>query len=166
MEIISEPAVPIFIEIPKGSNQKYEYCKQQGKLVLDRVLPEPFVYPYSYGFIPNTLADDGDELDALVLCDEPIPSDTRLAAHIIGALLMEDEKGIDHKILAVLDSDYESGAIRDISDIPAFQLESIQSFFSNYKFGEPEKWSSVKGFVSKKGARQIYKSSLTPVLMN
>lgn len=160
MEIVSEPPVPIFIEIPKGSNQKYEYNKQDGKLVLDRVLPTPFVYPYSYGFIPNTLADDGDELDVLILNDTPIPSNTRLAAHIIGALLMEDEKGNDHKIIAVLDSDYQSGNIRDISDVPAFQLESIQSFFANYKINEPDKWSSVKGFVSKKGARQIYKSSL------
>ena len=152
--------VPVYIEIEKGSNLKYEYNKTTSKLELDRVLSPPHVYPYSYGFILNTLAEDGDELDVLIVSEEAIPSDTRLAAYIVGALLMSDEKGCDHKILAVSKEDYITNSIRNIHDIPPHHLESIQTFFANYKKNDIGKWSNVEGFIDRDYAIQIYKQSL------
>jgi inorganic pyrophosphatase len=160
MESDTTPYVPIYIEIEKGSNLKYEYNKTTKQLDLDRVLPPPHVYPYSYGFIPNTLGEDGDELDVLVVSESSFPPNTWLAGYIIGALLMSDEKGVDHKILAVLKSDFETNNIRDIYDLPSDRMESIQTFFANYKKNEPGKWSVVDGFVGRNCATKIYKQSL------
>jgi len=151
--------VSAFIEIEKGSNLKFELNKQTNVLELDRMIPQPHVYPYSYGFITNTLAEDGDELDILVLSDKPIPRNITISAYIIGALLMEDEKGKDDKIIAVTDNDYFYGNKRDISDITSDITESIQTFFANYKLNEPDKWSRVYGFVNQKYATEIYQRS-------
>jgi inorganic pyrophosphatase len=181
------PSTPIlaYIEIAKGSDQKYEYNKQTGKLELDRVLVDGYVYPYAYGFIPKTLAEDGDELDILIISDRIIPPGTQINAHIIGALLMEDEKGDDHKILAVLPEEYVSGeteppqslpptlitspvlnreAVNSVYDVPSYKLEAIQTFFANYKKNEPGKWSVVKGFVGRLSAFQIYNKAYSAAL--
>lgn len=163
---IAETHVNVYIEIEKGSNLKYEFNKQTNQLELDRLLPEPHVYPYAYGFIPNTLGEDGDELDVLIVCDMDnyrIQNDTYIDVYIVGALLMEDEHGNDHKILAVSKEDFESGAIQTLYDIQADRLESIQTFFANYKKNEPDKWSIVHGFVGKPAAIQIYNTSLLPI---
>jgi inorganic pyrophosphatase len=159
----TETLINVYIEIEKGSNLKYEFNKQTNQLELDRVLSGPHVYPYAYGFIPNTLAEDGDELDVLVVCDVPnyrIQNDTYIDVYIVGALLMEDEHGNDHKILAV--PNYESGDIQSLYDIPADRLESIQTFFSNCEKNEPDKWSIVHGFVGKPAAIKIYQTSILP----
>jgi len=149
-----------FIEIEKGSNLKYEFNKQTKRLELDRMLPQPYVYPFSYGFIPNTLAEDGDELDILIVSDKVMPNNHTMTAYIIGALLMEDEHGHDNKILAVCDNDYFYGNTRDITDLSSDILESIQTFFANYKINEPDKWSRVYGFVNSVAAHQIYNRSV------
>jgi inorganic pyrophosphatase len=153
-------SIHAFIEIEKGSNIKYEWNKETESLEVDRVLTEPYVYPFAYGFIPGTYAEDGDELDILVLSDKPIPINTYVQVYIIGAMLMEDEKGNDEKILAVLPEDYLSGKIRDICDVPSQTTMEIQSFFANYKINEPGKWSRVDGFVNREYAFQIYKGAI------
>lgn len=152
-----------FIEIEKGSNLKFELNKQTKRLELDRMLPQPHVYPYSYGFIPNTLAEDGDELDVLIISKMAIPQNHTITAYIIGALSMEDEKGIDNKILAVCDNDYFYENIRDITDLSSDILESIQTFFANYKLNDPDKWSRVYGFVNSVAAHQLYDQSVASI---
>lgn len=164
METTPKSPINVYIEIEKGSNFKYEFNKQTNQLELDRILSEPHVYPYAYGFIPNTLAEDGDELDILVITESEIPikNDTYIDVCIVGALLMEDEHGNDHKILAIPKPEYETGNIQSLYDISSDILESIQTFFANYKKNEPDKWSIVNGFVGKPAAMQIYKKSLLP----
>lgn len=150
--------VSVFIEIEKNSNQKFEYDKNENILKLDRVLPYPFSYPYSYGFIPNTLALDGDELDVLVISDKGYPSGTFLQGYIIGALVMEDEKGMDEKILILPSEEYDE--IKEISQLDHYILEDLEWFFTNYKKHEKQKWSKVEGFISSSKAIECFEKSL------
>ena len=93
--------VNLLVEIPAGSRNKYEYCAQSGLMVLDRVLHASVRYPFDYGFIPNTLSDDGDPADVLVVSDYPVVPGAVIEAKPVGVLIMEDEKGMDEKIIAV-----------------------------------------------------------------
>ena len=122
-----EGEVLIYVEIERFSNQKYEINKTTGKLELDRVLEYPYFYPYSYGFIPGTLAADGDDLDALIITDKRIGNDNVYRANVVGVLVMEDEKGMDEKLLCIMDED--SNDINDISDFSEEVLENIKWFF-------------------------------------
>ena len=133
-----ENRVKTYIEIEKHSNLKYEYDKTLNQLILDRILPYPYFYPYAYGFIPNTLAKDNDELDVLIISNYKIEKDQFYEAYIIGVLLMEDEQGVDEKILCVVDEEYDG--IKDIEDLDDNVLENIHWFFSNYKKKSPGKW--------------------------
>ena len=148
--------IRVYIEIERGSNQKYEYNKETNTLELDRVLPDSFVYPYAYGFIPGTLAKDGDELDVLLISDDEIKSNTYEYGYIIGALIMEDEKGMDEKILMVPADKYLDNAIEDIFDMDLAVRNQLEWFFSNYKTGQPNKWSKVYGIFGKQDAVQLY----------
>ena len=132
--------VRVYIEIEKHTNIKYEYDKTRQELVVDRILEYPYFYPYAYGFIPDTLADDDDDLDILLITDDSIriTKDTYYDAYIIGALKMEDEKGMDEKLLCVLEPD--KGEIEDINDISDSVKENIEWFFSNYKTKDYDKW--------------------------
>lgn len=150
--------INVYIEIEKNSNIKYEYDKNEKKLIIDRILNEPFIYPYAYGFIPNTLANDNDELDVLIITDKKLNNDFFYDVHIIGALAMEDEKGMDEKILCVLNEDYEN--IKDIYDLSDKIKEKIFYFFSNYKNNISGKWSKVNDFINKKLAIQLYEKSI------
>ena len=145
--------IKVYIEIEQFSNIKYEYDKDQQKLIIDRILDEPFTYPYSYGYIPNTLALDNDELDVLIISDKPIKNDTYYDVYIIGCLVMEDEKGMDEKILCVLEED-------DISNLDDKVKNDIYNFFANYKKNSINKWSRVIGFTSKDLAIELYKKSI------
>lgn len=147
-----------YIEIEKGSNQKYEWCSKTNTLVLDRVLPHPYYYPFAYGFFPNTKAMDGDELDMLLLTEKPIAKDTFHDVYVVGVLIMEDEKGMDEKLLCVLEED--SQRIRDITDVDSTTKETIHSFFTHYKSSTPGKWSRVIGYEGKEYALQLYSLSL------
>lgn len=149
--------VEVFVEIEQFSNEKYEINKNTGKLELDRVLPHPYFYPYSYGFIPNTLAVDGDELDALIITDLPLKKDNTYNSRIVGILIMEDEKGLDEKILCVLDED-QNQTILDISDFSKETLFEISTFFENYKRETPGKWSNVLGYENRENALKTYNS--------
>lgn len=153
-----ENKIKVYVEIEKLSNIKYEYDKDKKELVVDRILNEPFVYPFAYGFIPNTIADDQDELDALIITDKEIKNDTYYDVYIIGTLVMEDEKGMDEKILTVFEEDYET--IKDISDISNSIKDEIHYFFSNYKKNSAGKWSNVIGFINKELSVQLYQKSI------
>jgi len=137
-------SVKVYIEIEKATNMKYEYNKQTESLELDRILPAPFVYPFAYGFIPNTLAADGDDLDALIIHpDGSIRMDTTYDTHVVGALRMEDEHGADEKVLCVLD------AATVVTDA---ERKTIEAFFSTYKNGYADKWSKTNGFMTQQEA--------------
>jgi inorganic pyrophosphatase len=144
----------VYIEIEKGSNQKFEYSKENRRLELDRVLKAPFVYPYSYGFITDTLGKDGDELDALIVSDKVLPNDKYYDVFIVGVLVMEDEQGMDEKLLCVLEEDY--GVLKDISDLADDIKEKIRYFFTNYKNNTDGRWSKVFGFQNKEFAIKLF----------
>jgi inorganic pyrophosphatase len=150
--------ISVYVEIEKYSNVKYEYCKKSEKLVVDRILPYPFFYPHAYGFIPNTLAPDNDELDILIITDKHLKNDDIYIVYIIGVLCMADEKGEDDKILCVLEEDYEK--IKDISDLDDKTQDDLIWFFSNYKSLTPGKWSKVTSLEDKETAYEIYLDSL------
>ncbi|WP_293651977.1 inorganic diphosphatase [uncultured Campylobacter sp.] len=145
------------IEIPYGSNIKYEIDKDSGAVVVDRVLYSAMFYPANYGFIPSTLADDGDPADVLVLNEYPLQAGSVIPCRLIGVLVMEDESGMDEKLLAVpvtkIDPRYDG--IKSIDDLPKATLDKIKNFFETYKMLEPNKWVKVKGFEDAKKAQDI-----------
>ena len=137
--------IEVVVEIPRGSRNKYELDKKRGVLVLDRVLYSSVHYPTDYGFISGTLALDGDELDALVVVDEPTFPGCHVVARPIGVLDMRDEKGPDNKILAVPVGDPRFSRIHDLHDIDPHWLREIENFFQTYKALE-DKWTDVIGW--------------------
>ncbi len=146
--------IKIFIEIPKGSRQKYELNEETGQIELDRTIYGPVYFPFEYGYIKNTLADDGDPLDALILTNEATFPGCTVLARIIGMLVMEDESGIDNKIIAVPVSKINPAYshINDISDLTDYERNLIKEFFEVYKRMEPNKWVKVEGFADKERA--------------
>jgi inorganic pyrophosphatase len=121
------------IEIPKGSSVKYELDKETGMLKLDRALYSAVYYPANYGFIPQTLAEDDDPLDVLVLCQEPVAPLTLVRSRPIGLMTMIDTGKRDHKILAVALDDPEYSSYREASELRAHHLAMLQRFFLDYK---------------------------------
>jgi len=138
----------VVIEIPQGSGIKYEVDKKSGAVSVDRFLFTAMYYPFNYGFIPNTLADDGDPTDVLVISREPVVPGSVIRCRPIGMLEMEDEEGIDTKIIAVpvskLDPTFDS--IKEVKDLPEATLNKIKHFFEHYKELESGKWVKVKSF--------------------
>lgn len=145
------------IEIPYGSNVKYEIDKTSGAIVVDRVLYSAVFYPANYGFVPNTLADDGDPADILVINEYPLQAGSVIPCRLIGVLVMEDEAGMDEKLLAVPVSkiDPRFDDIKSIDDLPKATLNRIKNFFETYKLLEPNKWVKVKEFKDLKTATEI-----------
>jgi inorganic pyrophosphatase len=135
--------VEVVIEIPKGQRNKYEMDHATGRIRLDRMLFTSTRYPSDYGFIEDTLADDGDPLDALVLLDEPTFPGCLITARVIGMFRMRDENGADNKVLCVPAGDPRMEHLRDIHHVPEFDRLEIQHFFEVYKELEPGK--SVAG---------------------
>ena len=150
------------IEIPYGSNIKYEIDKDSGAVVVDRVLYSAVFYPANYGFVPNTLADDGDPADILVLNDYALQAGSVIACRLIGVLVMEDEAGMDEKLLAVpvskIDPKYDN--IKSFTDLPKITQDRIKNFFETYKLLEPGKWVKVKGFEDAKKAEEILQKAI------
>ena len=135
--------VEVTIEIPKGQRNKYEVDHATGRIRLDRMLFTSTRYPSDYGFIEDTLADDDDPLDALVLLDEPTFPGCLITCRVIGMFRMRDEKGLDDKVLCVPATDPRWKHLQDIADVPQFDRLEIQHFFEVYKELEPGK--SVEG---------------------
>lgn len=128
--------VEALIEIPRGSRNKYEYDEERGIIRLDRVLYHSVHYPTDYGFVPETLAPDGDHLDILVVTHEPTFPGCWVEALPIGGLDMVDEKGSDFKVLAVPTGDPRFVGIHNISDLEQHWLREIETFFATYKLLE------------------------------
>ncbi|TCN51164.1 inorganic pyrophosphatase [Rhodococcus sp. SMB37] len=129
----------VTIEIPKGQRNKYEVDHETGRVKLDRYLYTSFGYPADYGYIENTLGEDGDPLDCLVLLPESVYPGVIVDARPVGMFKMVDEAGGDDKVLAVPAGDPRWDHIQDISDVPQFELDAIKHFFVHYKDLEPGK---------------------------
>lgn len=155
--------VNAFIEIPQGGTVKYELDKESGVLFVDRILFTAMYYPTNYGFIPGTLGEDGDPLDILVLTSQPVLAGTVVPARVIGYLEMEDESGIDTKLIAVppLKIDPEFGVYNDISEISEATTKKIKHFFDRMKELEPGKWVKTKEFKGREEALEQIKKGIT-----
>jgi inorganic pyrophosphatase len=130
---------PVLVEVPMGSNVKYELEKATGLLIVSRVLYSAVYYPANYGFVPRTWCDDGDPLDVLVLGQEPVVPLALLRAKAIGLMPMRDEKGQDDKLIAVHIDDAEYRDYSDIADLPPHRMLQLERFFLDYKVLEGQK---------------------------
>lgn len=128
-----DDVIEALIEIPIGSRNKYEYDERRGRIRLDRVLFSSVHYPADYGFIPDTLAPDGDPLDVLVLAEEPVFPGCLVDARVLGVMQMRDQGEEDYKIIAVEHSDPRLSTILELSDLRPHQLTEIENFFNTYK---------------------------------
>jgi len=150
--------VNVIVEVPIGGEPiKYELDKDAGVLVVDRFLYTAMRYPGNYGFIPHTLSGDGDPVDVIVVNTRAIVPGAVMSCRIVGVLLMEDQAGIDEKLIAVpsshLTARYDS--VRNYTDLPQITLDQIEHFFTHYKDLEPGKWVKVKGWGDAAQARQM-----------
>lgn len=156
---MSDKPLKFFIEIPAGSSVKYEIDEKTGELVADRFLFTAEVYPTNYGYIKDTMAEDGDPADILVVSSQPVTPGCVIFGQVIGMLEMEDEEGIDHKFIGVplVKVDPVYGEWQDISDVPSAIRDKIKHFFETYKMLEPGKWVKVKNWIGSKQAEQKLK---------
>lgn len=153
----------VMIEIPANSSPvKYEIDKDMGAVLVDRFMATPMFYPANYGFIPNTLGNDGDPLDVLVVTPYPVVPGSVIRCRPVGVLNMEDEAGEDAKLIAVphdkLTKIYKD--IKDVNDVPELLRKQIQHFFENYKDLEEGKWVKVTGWDNADAARKAIMDSI------
>jgi inorganic pyrophosphatase len=152
----------VYVEIPQGSQVKYELNKEFGCIMVDRFLHTSMQYPFNYGFIPSTHAEDGDPADVLLLSSLPIAPGSLILARPIGLLEMEDEMGADNKIIAVpmrgIDPDF--GHIEDMSHVPIHTHSRIKHFFDSYKQLEEGKWVKTGEFCGIERAKDEVRRSL------
>lgn len=127
------PPLLVVIEVPKGTQNKYEYDPRSGRMVLNRVLYSPMYYPGEYGFVPDTLAEDGDPLDVLVISSISTFPGCAVPVRVLGALDMVDDKGPDTKILAVVSVDPRFEEMASLEDVPHHFLREVEHFFKVYK---------------------------------
>jgi inorganic pyrophosphatase len=150
--------VNVIIEVPIGGEPiKYEMDKASGALMVDRFLYTSMRYPGNYGFIPHTLSGDGDPCDVIVANTRALVPGSVISARIVGVLLMEDEKGMDEKLLAVpsswLTKRYDN--VKNYLDLPEITLQQIEHFFKSYKELEPNKWVKIIGWADADKARAM-----------
>ena len=138
--------IDVVVEIPRGSRNKYEYDHHAHHIRLDRRLFSATVYPADYGFIPDTLGEDGDPLDALVLVEDPTFPGCWVSGRPVGVFWMEDDKGPDAKIICVPAGDPRWDSVKEITDLPELLLAEIEHFFDVYKMLEPDKHSTTRGY--------------------
>lgn len=157
-------AVNVIIEIPaQHAAIKYEVDKEQDCLMVDRFLSTPMFYPANYGYIPETLAEDGDPLDALVICPTPVAPGAVVYSRPIGIFHMQDENGPDDKVICVPHSSLTPryDGIEEVSQLPGTLRDQVEHFFSHYKDLEPGKWVTTAGWGTQAEAIELIKSSLT-----
>lgn len=145
----------VVIEIPRGSRNKYEVDHETGRVFLDRVLFTPFTYPTDYGYFEDTLGGDGDPLDALVLLEYPVFPGVGVKVRPVAVLPMEDDGGIDEKLVCVPAKDPRWSHIQDLEDLPQQTKNEIEHFFSHYKDLEPGKWVKVGEWKGKAEAERL-----------
>jgi inorganic pyrophosphatase len=143
-----EDTLDVFVEVPMGSRNKYEWNFERQALELDRMLYTAVRYPGDYGFIPETLALDGDHLDALVILGEPTFPGCTVHMRVLGMLDMSDDKGQDEKVLGVADDDPRWRDLEELGDVPKHLLDEIAHFFGIYKDLE-QKLVDVRGWVGR-----------------
>ena len=144
--------INVVIEIPTGSNHKIEWDRKNACFMLDRVEPMAFAKPTNYGFIPQTLDEDGDELDVLMVTDQPLTTGIYTKARILGV----DDGEVDDKIIAVVDDDRNNGdAIQSLEDLPAQLIKQIEFHFNHYKDLKKPGSTVVKGFEGLDSAKQV-----------
>ena len=155
--------INVLVEIPQGGVPvKYELDKQSGALFVNRFLHTAMYYPANYGFVPNTLSEDGDPIDVMALSQVPVAPAAVIRCRPVGALLMEDEHGIDEKILAVPVDElnpYFDGIV-NYTDLPKIMLDQIDHFFRHYKDLEKGKWVKVSGWVDREEAGKLIMASI------
>jgi inorganic pyrophosphatase len=137
--------IEVVVEIPKGTRNKYE-SDESGTIWLDRMLFTATRYPEDYGFVPGTLAEDGDPMDALVILEEPTFPGCHIHARPVGMFLMRDEEGLDAKLLCVPSSDPRWNQVKELAHLPEFELREIAHFFDIYKDLEPGKQTEPGGW--------------------
>jgi inorganic pyrophosphatase len=147
----------VFVEIPGGSRNKYEWSDEAGGIVLDRRLFTSMSYPADYGFIEHTLAEDGDPLDALVLVSDPTFPGCRIRVRPIGVFHMSDEKGPDEKVICVPLNDPTWGRLTDIHDVPPELRNEIEHFFQVYKDLDHKGSVTTSGFGNRSEAEDVIK---------
>jgi len=154
--------VNVIVEIPIGSQIKYEYDKDKGIIVADRFLYTAFTYPFNYGFIPGTWSEDEDPLDIVVLSSQPVATGTLVECRVIGMLATEDEEGGDAKLIAVPKAkvDPAFAHVNDINELPEYLKNKIRHFYENYKSIEPGKWVKVTDWLNKEGAVKEVEASI------
>jgi inorganic pyrophosphatase len=148
-----DASLDVVIEIPRGSRNKYEYDHERHVIRLDRRLFSATVYPADYGFIPDTLAEDDDPLDALVLLEEPTFPGVWVRARPIGVFWMDDEKGPDAKIICVPEHDPVYEGVTTLQELRPHLLDEIEHFFDVYKMLEPGKDTETRGYEGADAAR-------------
>ncbi|MEX2615775.1 MAG: inorganic diphosphatase [Alphaproteobacteria bacterium] len=155
--------VNVLIEVPVGGQPiKYELDKDAGVLVVDRFLYTPMTYPGNYGFVPHTLSEDGDPIDVLVCNTRQLVPGCVINARPIGVMIMEDESGLDEKIIAVPSSHLTRryDGVDNFSDLPEITLQQIQHFFEHYKDLEPGKWVKIGDWMDAGTARRMIEEAI------
>jgi inorganic pyrophosphatase len=151
--------IEVVVEIPKGTRNKYEADHETGAIWLDRLLFTSTRYPEDYGYVPLTLAEDGDPLDALVRLEEPTFPGCHIRARPIGVFIMSDEHGADAKVLAVPATDPRAAGIIELEDISVYELNEIAHFFAIYKQLEPGKDTVTHGWQGRSAAEAVIEDS-------
>lgn len=155
---MSDTTIKVLIEIPEGSRVKYELDEETGEMTVDRLMPTAMSYPVNYGLILNTHGEDGDALDALVFISEAVVPNVVIKCKVIGLLEMEDEEGIDHKIVCVpakTKIDPICGAWESLDDVPEARKKAIRHFFEHYKDLEEGKWVKLKEWKNTAAALEV-----------
>lgn len=158
--------INVIIEIPmKNDPVKYEMDKESGAIFVDRFVQTAMFYPCNYGFIPHTLANDGDPIDVLVLSHYPVIPGCIIPSRPVGVLMMEDESGLDEKIIAVpiskLDTSFDS--VKDLDDMCPILKQRIKHFFEHYKNLEKGKWVKIQGWDYAQKARELIEEGIARI---
>ncbi|MDA8230066.1 MAG: inorganic diphosphatase [Magnetospirillum sp.] len=155
--------VNVIIEIPlRGDPVKYEICKESGAMFVDRFLHTAMYYPVNYGFIPHTLSEDGDPTDVMVVGRVGVAVGSVMRCRPIGVMLMEDESGVDEKILAVPHAKLHPfyNEVASHRDLPGILIQQIEHFFTHYKDLEPGKWVKMLGWDGPEKAADIIRQAI------
>lgn len=145
------------IEIPRGGSHKVEFDHERGVFVLDRTQPNSLRYPVNYADVPGTLGGDGDPLDALVICEDPLPMGIVVEARVVGLMSMIDDGDEDHKIICVPAKDKNMSHINDIDDVSDHWKARTQHFFERYKDLKADEIVDIKGWFNKEEAYKVIK---------
>ena len=153
--------INVVIEIPTGSNHKIEWDREHACFMLDRVEPMAFAKPCNYGFIPQTIDEDGDELDALVITEQPLTTGIWLKARVLGVMKFIDSDEVDDKIICVPADDRNNGDMyQSLEDLPKQLLKQIEHHFNHYKDLKKPGSTKVKGFEDAKSAKKVINDSI------